>query len=214
MPYVPTDDRPVIDAAVEKAAVDLVSKVTTNFSVLQLYKDLFLSVGIDLCTVATGGGILGPGLADTIYGVAIKYGYEGAFLGELNYAITRLIQRVPQLMVASGKWQAKDELRYWLYAVTVEALIYAAANCKDSGCGVGGVFEDIKDEYKRRVNTAYEAAQIVKSGDCYDTPYYNRLMRIVDSEGNEVGKFLVDMPRSDETLHTDVLDFNITASKT
>lgn len=211
MPYVPRDDRPVIDAAVEKAAVDLVSQITTNFSVLKLYKDLFLSVGTDLCQIATGGAVSTPSLADTIYGVASKYGYEGAFLGELNYAITRLIQRVPQLMVAAGKWQAKDELRYWLYAVTVEALIYAADNTKDCGCGVGGVFEDIKDEYKRRVNTSYEAAQIVKSGDCYDTPYYNRLMRIMDRDGQEIGKFLVDVPRSEATLKTDVLETSLTA---
>lgn len=44
------------------------------------------------------------------------------------------------------------------------------AECADDyiGNGLCGVFIDIKDEYKRRVNTAYEAAQILKSGDCYD----------------------------------------------
>ena len=38
------------------------------------------------------------------------------------------------------------------------------------------MFEDIKDEYKRRVNSAYEAAQILKSGDCYDyVPFRTQL---------------------------------------
>ena len=43
--------------------------------------------------------------------------------------------------------------------------------------GLAGVFEDVKDEYKRRVNTAYEAAQILKSGDCYDrVPFHTQLV--------------------------------------
>ncbi len=39
-----------------------------------------------------------------------------------------------------------------------------------------GALEDVKDEYKRRANTAYEAAQIRKSEDCYDTPYHTELV--------------------------------------
>ncbi|MGC8516874.1 MAG: DUF6899 family protein, partial [Candidatus Acidifodinimicrobium sp.] len=53
--------------------------------------------------------------------------------------------------------------------------------------GIVGVLEDIKDEYKRRVNTAYEAVQIKKSGDCYDTPYHTELIDIKDSNGNIIG---------------------------
>jgi hypothetical protein len=211
MPYVPTNDRPLIYAAVERAANQIVANVGTNFSLLVSYKNLFHSVGNDLCVAAHGEGDPHSDLARTIWDAAAKYGHEGAFLGELNYAITRLIQRVPQLMVADRRWAPKDELRYWLYAVTVESLIYTAAYFTGSGCGVGGVFEDIKDEYKRRVNTSYEGAQIEKSGDCYDTPYYNRLMRIVDRDGNEIGKFLVDMSRSEATLHKDILDTTLTA---
>src|SRR5437762_14257379 len=86
-------------------------------------------------------------LAEEIAIVSKKYKYDGAFLGELNYSLTRLIQHLPRsLMTHCG---FKDEIRYWLYA------------------GIVGVLVDVKDEYKRRVNTAYEAAQIEKSGDCY-----------------------------------------------
>ncbi len=45
------------------------------------------------------------------------------------------------------------------------------------GNGLAGVFEDVKDEYKRRVNSAYEAAQILKSGDCYEySPFQTQLV--------------------------------------
>ena len=64
------------------------------------------------------------------------------------------------------------------------------------GNGLAGVFEDVKDEYKRRVNTAYEAAQIIKSGDCYEaTPYHTRLMPI---EHNGVhGFFEIMLPKTE-----------------
>jgi|SRR5579872_279343 len=214
MPYVPSmktdgksQDRILIDAAVEHLALTLVELNTTNFSVLSNYKVIFDSIGNTLITLSKDPlYFTGSELAHVVFSVGSTYKYEGAFLGELNYALTRLIQRVPQLMVKAGKWAAKDEIRYWLYAVTVEALTVAASNFQNSGIGIGGVFEDVKDEYKRRVNPSYEAAQIIKSGDCYDTPYYNRLVRIVDEEGKEVGKILVDMVRSEETLNKDILD--------
>ena len=217
MPYVPSmktdgksQDRVVIDAAVEVLAKELVALNSSNFKVLENYRTAFNSIGdclVDL--VQHPEHEVKSSFAKVIFDVGAKYNYEGAFLGELNYGITRLIQRVPQLTVESGKWPKKDEIRYWLYAMTVEALIATANTFSTSGLGIGGVFEDIEDEYKRRVNPSYEAAQIVKSGDCFDTPYYNRLVRVVDESGKEIGKFLLDMPRSEETLHKDVLDGEI-----
>ena len=50
-----------------------------------------------------------------------------------------------------------------------------------------GVLTDIKDEYKWRVNRAYEMEQILKSGDCYDTPYFTKLIEVVDETGKLVG---------------------------
>ena len=75
-------------------------------------------------------------------------------------------------MLVRRAWD--ESLRYWIYAQTVGALTRTAyelhARMADDfvGNGLTGVFEDVKDEYKRRVNSAYEAAQILKSGDCYE----------------------------------------------
>ncbi len=45
----------------------------------------------------------------------------------------------------------------------------------------------MKDEYKRRANTAYEAAQIKKPGDCYDAPYHTELIDIKNENGKVIG---------------------------
>lgn len=218
MPYVPslkTDgkskDRILIDDAVEALVKKMSGSITSNFSVLEQYKRTFSEIASSLIMLVQCQGFKDSNseLANVIFNVGSSYGYDGAFLGGLNYAITRVIQRLPQFMVASKKWTAKDELRYWLYAITVEALTVTSSDFQHSGVGVGGVFEDIKDEYKRRVNSSYEAAQIMKSGDCYDTPYYNRLVRVVNEDGKEIGKILVDMARSEETLHKDIMDGEI-----
>jgi hypothetical protein len=175
MPYVPSsktkghvekygeDDREILDKEIHILAKQIAGRIITNYSIKFEYLKSFIDS-------ALGYNELGKAIKN----VSKKYGYEGAYLGELNYSITRLIQEVPQQMVKLGKW--KEELRYWLYAVTVDSLI-SLANRNDLPVGVAGVFEDIKDEYKRRVNPAYEAVQIVKSGDCYDTPYHTVLVK-------------------------------------
>ncbi len=217
MPYVPskkTDgkstDREVIDLAVEKAAREAAGKITTNLSVITTYKDLFFFI---VKGINSEGGDPARALGKVIYEVGERYGYEGAYLGELNYAITRFIQRVPQIKVEMKDWEPKDELRYWLYAATIEALTYTADKNKNLSKGISGVFEDIKDEYKRRVNTAYEAAQIIKSGDCYDTPYYTRIIEVVDESGKPVGHMEVMLKRNDETLHQNILDGQLVIKK-
>ena len=120
-------------------------------------------------------------LAATIVDVARGYGVKGGWTGELNYAITMLIQLVPYEMQRRKAWE--ESLRYWIYAETVGALtrtaydLHARTGDDYIGNGLAGVFEDIKDEYKRRVNSAYEAAQILKSGDCYDyVPFRTQLV--------------------------------------
>jgi len=100
-------------------------------------------------------------LAKGIAEVAKKYNYKGAFLGEMNYAITRLIQHLPRALVGTG--EAASELRYWMQA------------------GMYGVLLDVILEHKVRVNQAYEVAQIIKSGDCYDAPYYSKPVKVLDS---------------------------------
>ncbi|KKU51205.1 MAG: hypothetical protein A3H69_05540 [Candidatus Sungbacteria bacterium RIFCSPLOWO2_02_FULL_47_9] len=214
MPYVPskkTDgkstDREVLARAVENLATVTAGKITNNLSLIKEYERVFLKVAEKLKLFAKKEKVFGDSassdLAREIYNVSEPYNYEGAYLGELNYAITRFIQRVPQIKTASGAWAS--EIRYWLYAATIEALTYAHMHTAELGIGISGVFEDIKDEYKRRVNTAYEAEQIVKSGDCYDAPYYTRLVEVVDRNGRHVGYQEVMLKRSDKTLKEDIL---------
>lgn len=127
-------------------------------------------------------------LSEAIAEVSARHGYEAAFAGELNYSITRLLQEIPRSLIAAG--QIKEELRYWL-----QPLMY-------------GVLLDVALEHKRRVNVAYEAAQIEKSGDCYDTPYYTRLVEVWNRSGGTeefVGYQEVMLKRSDNTLNKDIV---------
>lgn len=191
-----TNDRATIDEQVVLLAKEMAEKVTTNYSVRSILDSTFISV------------VRENALGKAIRQVAEKYNYEGAYLGELNYAITRLIQEFPKAVVKTGKW--KEELRYWLYAIITESLI-KMAQCIGLPIGVSGVFEDIKDEYKVRVNEAYEHVQIKKSGDCYDAPYYSRVMDVVDKTGKLIGTVKVNMVRSDETLNLDILPTKLVA---
>jgi hypothetical protein len=120
-------------------------------------------------------------LAQAIAKTSAKHQYEAAFAGQLNYTLTRLIQELPRALASRGC--INEEMRYW-----TQPLLY-------------GVLLDVVLEHKRRVNVAYEAAQIIKSGDCYDTPYYTRLIEVVDKEGNIVGYQEVMVKKSNDTLN-------------
>lgn len=219
MPYVPSEktippaeDRKIIDAALEPLIQKAADEITNNASLKKIYRRIFVEVARYAQQMVAAGdvrGVVGDdpewGLARAIFDTGAKYGYEGAFLGEFNYAFTRFIQRVPQIKVKQGVWKMTDELRYWLYGETVAALVYASRHTEELDIAVDGIFIDIKDEYKWRVNRPYETAQIIKSGDCYDTPYYNKPVELVDEDGNHVGHVYVDLKRSESTLYLDVL---------
>jgi len=183
MPYVAPKDRKDLDPFIIRLADSLVPYITGNNELKVVYIRTFNEVIRGLSGEGNG---LAAELGKAIQSVAQGYGYEAAYLGELNYAMTRLIQLVPKAMVAKGVW--KELLRYWLYAITVDSLI-AMSSRNDLPIGVAGVFEDIKDEYKRRVNPAYEAVQIIKSGDCYEeSPYHTVLIKAegVDAVTGEI----------------------------
>ena len=232
MPYVPSEktdgksqDRNILDAAVELAAKQAATEIDTvdNFTLIRVYKSVFRRVAYELfreetarregTTKSVFGNDVCQELGATIYRVGATYGYVGAFLGELNYALTRFIQRVPQIMVETGKWPEKNELRYWSYACATEALWAIALETKDRDIGLLGVFMDIALEYKWRVNRSYEAAQIVKSGDCYYAPWYTRVIEVVDESGSHIGRQEVYLERSPETLDKDVLDYVLVLKK-
>ena len=221
MPYVPSrktdmDDREVIDLAVAKVARYAASKITNNLSLIRIYRKIFLDLVYDLSSflkdmrpLAESGEV--KKLAQAIYEVSKKYEYEGAYLGELNYAITQFIQLVPNYKFEGFVWD--QELRYWIYVCTVDVLVWASRKTEDLGIGVSGVFVDAKDEYKRRVNAAYEAEQILKNGDCYFASYYTRLVEIVDEEGKLIGHQEIMMKRSDGTVNCSLLDVQLVARK-
>lgn len=225
MPYVPskkTDgkstDREVIDAALESLVQNVAAEITNNFSLRKIYERVFIEIASHLknileCPGLIKSGYTGPtwNLARAIYETGDKYGYEGAYLGEFNYAFTMFIQLVPKAKVERGDW--KDELRYWLYAETVTALRHAENQTEHLDIGVDGVFRDIKDEYKWEVNRAYEIPQAIKSGHCYFTPYYNRVVEVVDETGKHIGHIEVMLKRSDDTLSKDMLDFQLVLRK-
>jgi len=148
-------------------------------------------------------------LGRTIYDVARKYNYKGAWFGGLNYATTRIIQEIPKALVKNGLM--KEELRYWYHAEVVGYLgalthhFQSIQNTNWIDQGFAGVFEDVAQEYKRRVNTAYEAAQILKSGDCYDTPYYSRLVNVENYRGEVIGHIEVMFERAKKTLGKDIV---------
>ncbi len=223
MPYVPSkktdgksQDRELIDIAVEKYTDYLVSQINTNHSLYLMLFNSFLLVG-DLAiklvkTEETEEGLF----IKTVLEVGEKYGYQGAFLGELNYGITRVIQVVPQKLAKQGKCGLVigKELRYWLYAMIVDALITTARQLsRGYSFGVAGVFEDIKDEYKVRVNKSYEIEQILKSGDCYDTPYFNKVVEVVDEEGKNIGYTYVEVKNDGENYKVDKLPVKIVVKR-
>lgn len=214
MPYVPSKDRPALDAAVELVAASIIAKRPSNFELHAAYKKEFALIVNHLTILLDVSRKPGQRwmsedtaepIARTVWDAGQQYDYEGAFLGELNYSITRLIQRVPQLMVEIGAWKETDEIRYWLYAMTADALNYVAVLFASNVTGIAGVFADILHEYKWRVNRGYEIAQILKSGDCYDTPFYSRLVEVVDDMGH-IGHLEVFVKRSGMTLGKDILN--------
>jgi len=195
MPYVAKSDREMLDGYIEKLSnsiVDKLIKTSGTAEVSIIYREVIENIAKTIIDIKLGrfkkhSSDPAKELAKKIIEVADKYNYKGDFNGELNYSITRMIQLVPKGMVERGIW--KESFRYWIYSQTVGAIDRAAMNInnikieKDEWIidGIVGTLIDIKDEYKRRVNTAYEAVQIKKSGDCYDdTPYHTVLKHVGD----------------------------------
>lgn len=200
MPYISADERPAIDKVVEALAEEvsgaLAREENKDTEISIHYRQAFAAVGRALLRLERGEKANAPSplrnLAVEVFGEAGEGSKDrGAWLGRLNYALTRLIQVVPQKMVQKGVW--KEEFRYWVYAQTVGALTRSAIDIhtlEGEGWpvdGLVGVLVDVKDEYKRRVNAAYESVQIRKAGDCYTTRYRTELSEVKDAAGRVVG---------------------------
>ncbi len=209
MPYIPPQNRPPIDQAVDRLAARIAGQVSRSAETVEVssrYRKSMLAIAHALRALQQGKAVGSSDeefVASAVFEASKGYNQTGGWLGELNYAVTILIQAVPFKLYTAGTWE--ESLRYWLYAETVGALTRTAYDIHNAfdddfvGNGLAGVFEDIKDEYKRRVNTAYEAAQIRKSGDCYDrSPYRTQL---VETEVAGVkGYCEVQLPRQEPSL--------------
>ncbi len=177
MPYIPPQNRPPIDRCVQPLAeriADALARDGQTAEISVLYRNAFGAIAESIAALEKGdrpGDDEAGALAACIVETAKGYQQKGGWTGELNYAVTTLIQMVPYTLYRRGVWA--ECLRYWLHAQTVGALTRTAYDIHQRfpndwvGNGLAGVFEDVKDELKRRVNSAYEAAQITKSGDCY-----------------------------------------------
>jgi hypothetical protein len=201
MPYIPKKDRPRLDVRVNDLAEEIVSeliKIKGTGEVAAFYEKSFITIYEVLYALETDKNIKFDSraklLAKEMFDIGMSRDHRPAWLGEMNYSITRLIQIVPRKMVERGVW--KDEFRYWIFAQTAGALERAALEINKQNIdekltyilnGMVGSLFDIKDEYKRRVSSAYEAVQIRKSGDCYDGPYHTELEDIKDAGGKIIG---------------------------
>jgi hypothetical protein len=200
VPYIAAEDRPrldrVVDALADELASELWEKMNGDTEIASCYKQAFLTVAEKLRGLQGGGRQPAQSkaeeLAFEIFTGAERHGYRGAWVGGLDYALTRLIQRVPVKMVERKAWG--EEFRFWVYIQTSGALERAAMRVHSEGGdddwvadALVAVLTDVKDEYKRRVNTAYEAIQIRRSGDCYTTPYRTEVVEVKDGSNGVIG---------------------------
>jgi hypothetical protein len=202
MPYIPQPDRPLLDIKVKELVDEIsleLSKINGTGEVASFYEKSIIEIFDVLYALESGKKNIkldskAKLLANEMFEVAKDRDHRPSWLGEMNYSITRLIQLVPRRMVEIGAW--KEEFRYWVYAQTCGALERAALELNKKKIderftyilnGVVGALFDIKDEYKRRVSSAYEAVQIRKTGDCYDGPYHTELEDVKDDNGKVIG---------------------------
>ncbi len=209
MPYIPPENRPAINEAVDALAEQMADELEHTGGTAEIserYREAFMDMARFIAAVEAAPESPpepeseAQRVADAVVDMAAAYNQKGGWLGELNYAVTTLVQAVPFKMYQRGAWE--EALRYWLYAETVGALTRTAYELHEKSGnkwvpnGLAGVFEDVKDEFKRRVNSAYEAAQIRKSGDCYHmVPFRTQL---VPMEVGEVSGFIEVMLRRQE----------------
>lgn len=210
MPYIEKPERDELDASIGELAQDIAKRLSSKPNkqgkrvnqqeedISGLYKQAILEVADTIIGLEEGktsvASTPAQRLGQKIFeaGKGAGEGGQAEWLGRFNYSITRLIQDVPHIMVVNLEWQA--EFRYFLYALTAGALEQSALDIRSrkvSGNrewvinGLVGSLFDVKDEYKRRVNTSYEAIQIKKSGDCYDVPFRTEIVEVKDPEGNK-----------------------------
>jgi hypothetical protein len=158
------------------------AKLHKPYEIGGLYLSKFVEIASSILDIEAGKEArVSNGSIGSLAREIIETGSEdgGFWAGDLNYSLTRMIQLVPKKLAEKGKWER--EFRYWTYAVTAGALERAAfeinARSREDErsewilTALVGTLIDVKDEYKRRVNAAYEEEQIKLNGDCYEVNY-------------------------------------------
>ena len=123
MPYIPAANRPAIDEKVVALADEIAAAMIREGHTAEIsthYRRAFLEI-TDFIAAMESGAAFNPTskaqqLAATIVESARGSGVKGGWTGELNYAITMLIQHVPNEMLLRKAWD--QSLRYWIYAQT------------------------------------------------------------------------------------------------
>ena len=112
MPYIPYEDRPALDKKVEELAEEITSELIEKdktVEISEIYLERFNKIADTIREIKFYNNRIKPKskseeLAyEIIDNSAKKYDYKGAWLGWLNYSITKLIQKVPFKMVEKRK---------------------------------------------------------------------------------------------------------------
>lgn len=207
MPYISPDDRKLLDPYIEKLCDKIVKEIGNSPKLMsEVYYRNFLELATDLISLSLGNDIVNNPIADLareIFEVS-----NGEWFGHFDYTITMIIQKVPNRLYSDKL--IEREMRYWIYAETVGAIVRVALQIDKEydrnwvANSVIGVLFDIKDEYKRRVNSAYEAVQIEKSGDAYTiVPYRTELKIGNDEKGKYYYEIMRDFTQIKDNLKND-----------
>jgi hypothetical protein len=206
MPYVEKHDRRKLDAYISEVADDVAKQMSEKSKMPpaqqyaelgMVYKKTILETANAIVDKESGKEAMprtpAQRLGHQIFDVAKRKGgsIRVDWLGNLNYTTTRLIQMVPHIMVTKHGWQTEfSEPLYLMTAGAIEQCAleirtrYVPPNIEWVIDGLVGVLFDITDEYKRRVNIAYQAVQIKKLGDSFDAPFRTEVVER-DIAGNK-----------------------------
>lgn len=197
------EDRLELDKAVDLLADKIVSQVTSSVAKSDL-SEAYIKNIVKVCKAIQDIEIYkmdnyqmedpANKLGKEILNEGKKYDYKEAWLGELNYSITRLVQVVPKKMVESGHWQ--NEFRYWIAALTMGSLEQAKLEVAKITSpdrhkwivdGFVGTMACVSSEYYRRAVAPYESVQIVKNGDAFTTPHRSDPIEHINARDNSSG---------------------------
>ncbi len=204
MPYVEKHDRAKLEAYITDLAEDMAKRLASSKAANReaelgaMYKAALLETADAIIARESGKDTMprtpAQRMGTNLWEVAKRKGgsIKVDWLGNLNYCVTRLIQMVPHAMAERHGWKA--EFNSTIYLVTSGALEQSALEVRTRYVppniewvldGLVGVLFDIEDEYKRRVDTAYQAVRVSEVGDVYDAPFRTKVVATKGAGGSD-----------------------------